>query len=160
MARPCSSMTPQPEQRWRKIQSLPYGQPFGAVLWSRPTPFRAFFTGGLAWVPLSCSAGRFPLALPPAATSSSATSKGSGEGSCPGKHGTYCQGSPEVHDRSADAANSIRNCISYSSHASWFVAFCWRRSTVCRCATMLGTMSAAFLESTAMYRIKQQVHHE
>ena len=85
MARPCSSMIPQPEQRWRNIQSLLYGQPFGAVLtYTLPSLLRRRPHLGATLL--------FRWSLPFGfATSSSATSKGSEEGSCPGKHDTYCQ---------------------------------------------------------------------
>ena len=140
-----------------KIHSLPYGQPLGAELNSRQTPvFLGFFAGSFGCVtPLSASGsmGLFPFPTPNRWddwASSTENLNGSARELGPGKHDMYCHGSPHVQARSAEAASSIRNWMSYSSQASWLDAFCWRRSTVCKWATMLGTISAAFLDSTAM----------
>ena len=48
--------------------------------------------------------------------------------------------------------------MSYSSQASWLNALCWRRIMVCKCTTMLGTISGDFFDSRAMYWEKQRVH--
>ena len=81
--RPCSSVAPQLVQRWVKIQSFPYGQLLGAVLYSRHTPFLAFltscFAGGFPFSP-SCSSGRFPFPLYRPSGSCSDTSNGSFDG--------------------------------------------------------------------------------
>ena len=135
------------------------------MLNSRQTPaFLGFFGSGFAWIaPLSASSsmGRFPFPAPGRWNGwgfSANISNGSPVELGPGRHETYGHGSQHVQAWSADAANSIRNCMSYSSQASWLDTLCWRRNTVCKCATMLGTISGDFFDSTAMYREKQRVH--
>ena len=122
--RPCSSMAPQPVHRCIKIHTLPYGQPPAVLLWSLQTPFFCFFRGGLG-APLSPtgSSGRFPFPLVGVGVPTSATWKGSLGTCCPGRHATYCHGSPHVQARSADAAISIRNWMSYSSQDRWCKVF-------------------------------------
>ena len=78
-------------------------------------------------------------------------SNGSPRGFGPGRHEMYCHASPHIHERSVDDASSIRNWTSYSS---WLVAFCWRRSTVCRWATISGTISGDHWDYTTMKRVK------
>ena len=148
--RPWSSVTPQLVHWCAKMHSFPYGQPLGAVLNSLHTALlgllAACFRVELPLSP-SCSAGRLPF---PFGSSASEMSKGSSAGLWPGRHATYFHGSPDVHALSAEAASSMRNWMSYSSHASWEDALWWRRRTVWRCTTMLGTIPGSFFDSTAI----------
>ena len=145
-----------------KIHSLPYGHPLGATLNSLQIPaFFCFFPGCLSDPAVLSPSGSlglfpFPAALRSGWVAPPNISKGSPRGLGPGRHDMYCHASPHVHERSVDAASSIRNWISYSSHASWLVAFCWRRSTVCKWATISGTISGDRWDSTAVKRVKQR----
>ena len=111
---------------WRRIEKSAYPCSLRLLWWQfgcqgSPIPLRL--------------QGPLPLAHPHALgrlVVHSATPNGSPTVLGPGKHDTHCQGSPLVHVLSFDAASSIRNWISNSSHASWLAAFSWRRYTVCR----------------------------
>ena len=81
-------------------------------------PFFSFFWGGRG-TPFSpsWSGGCFPFPFETGETASSETSKGSFGRCWLGRHAMYCHGSPHVHALSAEAAISILNWMSYSSHA-------------------------------------------
>ena len=177
---PCSFIAPQFEHLWVKMHSLPYGQPPGALLRRRHIPlFHVFFAGGLTLAPPLLdhrSSGLLPFPVKALTSdtgcpdpvccckswthpcvcrsSRSATSNGSDIKLGPGRQETYCHGSSQVHDRSSEAAISIWNCMSYSSHANLLAAFWYSRSTVWRWATMHGIISADFFAMTAIYRVK------
>lgn len=134
---------------------LPFGQLPGTVFNRRHIPpLQGFFTGGLtpaialldpgsiglfpfpgyaAWslgssFLLASCRGPWPTSFG-CCPSHSDRSNGSLEGFGPGRQDTYSHESLHVHDRSSEAAISMRNWISYSGHANLYVTFWWSCKT-------------------------------